>query len=125
MSRIRAHISRRSAYLILYGAAWITYGLALHDAPQAGSLAIYGTVPMTWQGWAWVTCGAVCVASVVVPKVPRWIGFPAAVLMPLLWSAGFLVEVVGGRPFAWQGAVIWGLFAALAAISAGDEQAPR
>lgn len=123
--RPRWHVSRRTLYLILFGAAWIVYGLAVHDVPQGASLPVYATVPTEWQGWAWVACGSACVAGAVVPRFPRVVGFMAAVLMPILWSLGFAVAGVGGAHFAWRGAVIWGLFAALATLSAGDEDGHR
>lgn len=114
-------LSRRSLYLILFGAAWVVYGLAVHDLPQGASLPVYSSVPIQWQGWAWVVCGVVCVAGGVVPHVPRVLGFMAAALMPILWCLGFVVAGLEHVHFAWRAAVIWGLFAALATMCAGDE----
>lgn len=126
-------LSRRSLYLLLFGVLEVAYGLAVHDAAQGASLPIYGSVPMAWQGWAWVACGAVALATVAVPRAPRNLGFTAAVVPPALWALGFaalwlsdwtwcwFLPVPAGPEVAWQGALIWGMFAALGVVCSGDE----
>lgn len=118
-------LSRRSTYLLLFGVAWIIYGLAVHDAPQAVSIPLYATVPTAWQGWAWVAAGVVGIATVIMPwHRARTVGFTAVIIPPTLWFFGFgalWVNSPAHPEIAWQGAVIWGVLALLALVCSGDE----
>lgn len=116
--------SRRSTYLLLFGAAWIIYGLAIKDVPQASSIPLYATIPVAWQGWAWVTCGALAVASVASPwRWTRNVGFTVAIVPAALWALGFaFLWVAKPHPaIGWQGALVWGVLALLALVCSGDE----
>lgn len=117
------HFSRRSGWLVLWGILLVAYGLAVHDAPQGSSLPLYGTVPMSVQGWAWVGCGAASLAGGVIPRVPRTIGFALAVLPPVMWTLGFLVLwVTSRREIGWQAMIIWGAVSTAVIMSSRDAE---
>ena len=117
------HFSRRSGWLILWGIAWVAYGLAVHDAPQAASLPLYATVPTAWQGIAWVGVGVVSILSALVPRFPRTVGFALAVIPPLLWALGFLLFwIQTAREAGWQGMIVWGAISVAVVMSSRDAE---
>lgn len=104
---MNVHIGKRGLVLLMFGGVFITYGLALKDVAQTLSLPLYGSIPITVQGWAWVVTGALgCLAALTNSR--EWWGFTALFPMPVLWVVGFLAAFVDGK-YPINGALLWAL----------------
>lgn len=109
---------RRSLCLLVTGALLIGYGMALLPM-TVFTLPLYAHIHMRPFAIAWIVCGAVALIGAI-PPVPRWIGYAAAPLMPILWCLLFAgAFIFGTAPGTIEGVTIWGSFACFILIVAG------
>lgn len=117
------HIGKRGLMLLMFGGVFITYGLAIKDAPQSVSLPLYAGVPIAWQGWAWVATGTLaCLAALTNHR--EWWGFTLLFPMPALWSTGFaLATLTDHRPI--NGALLWALIVGILLVLSDWPEPPH
>lgn len=119
-------ISRRGAFLSLFGVAWMLIGYSYLHIPAASKPLLHkslrfalGIAPIEFYGWAWITCGLLAVICGLVHRVD-WVGFGAAMLMPVFWSlVEFAAQFWDGVPRAWVGGVVYAVFAGAIGLVAG------
>jgi hypothetical protein len=112
-TRIAAQLGRRGAYLGVAGTTWILYGTSIITNPQYGTVrgvrVLTHIRPLSDWGWVWVICGTVAVVSALCRGPHRdLLGFCAAQLPPLLWSAAYAVAWLSGDyPHSWASTAMW------------------
>lgn len=108
--------------LATFGGIWVVYGIAVMDLPRT-PLPSLGRIPPATLGWAWITTGAWTMVVMLAPRVVRWIAYPAAVFMPLVWTVAFAFAWVKWHvPFAWEGTAIWAGFTVAVVVAAFAER---
>lgn len=87
-------VTRRSAFLILFGSAYVIIGLPyLGSEPHDSLRAISQVVPVWVIGALWIGCGLVAIVT----GFTRWhkiAGFGALVMMASLWAC---ISVISWR----------------------------
>ena len=101
----------RGAILALLGLMWIGRGLVILDDPGVSDpdeAIIHHLLPVWVRVTAWVTTGALALASCWHPRI-SWVGWAAILLMPAeravsyLWSLAMWVIPGGPSGTAWAG----------------------
>lgn len=96
-----------SILIAVFGGIWVSYGLALNALDHI-SLPSLAHIPPHLLGWCWITTGMATIVLMLTPKVPRWLAYPFAVFMPMMWTVAFAFAWSRfSFPFAWQGTAIW------------------
>lgn len=111
--------SRRRAFLVTLGIAWMGYGgLGIVRDPRYGTARglahLTDYVSLVSLGWMWVAAGAIAVVAGLVVACPRIqaAGFTALATPAALWGAAFTISwASGGYPAAVGSAFGWVGFA--------------
>lgn len=106
----RLKVSRRSAFLGLFGIAYGLLGYSYLHIPALFKPILHAQfrfaldlAPIEFYGWAWITTGVLCVIGALCRKLDG-VGFAAGVFMPLAWSLfSFIAQIEDGIPRAWVG----------------------
>ena len=109
----RVKISRRDAFLVLFGVVWVLFGwyiLSLTPAMKALVKEVdlyYGVLPVTAWGVIWVVCGAVAVVCGFWHRFD-WVGFAVAIFPPLIWAIfSFLEEFHRPATKPWANGILY------------------
>jgi hypothetical protein len=109
-----------SILIATFGAIWIIYGLAIISLDHIDLPSLANLSPVL-LGWCWIATGGATFVLMLTPRVPRWLAYPPAVFMPMMWTVAFAFAWADWRvPYSWQGAAIWAgltLTVVLAAIA--------
>lgn len=133
----RFQLSRRGAFLALFGIVFILLGYSYLNIPpdSVPQLRHYlrfalSLAPIEFYGWAWIACGAIALIGGLWHPLD-WLGFAAAVFMPLAWAVAYFdAEFQDGVPRAWVSGMVFALLAGAIGLVAGmadplDHGAPR
>lgn len=112
----RVKVSRRDAFLGVFGLAYILIGYSLLNIPPQFKPILHMSLrqaldiaPIEFYGWAWIAVGCVAVIGAVLRRFGQ-LGFGAATALPLLWSVAYwTAEIQDGVPRAWVGGVTYAL----------------
>lgn len=131
MPRCRRHrhlLSRRAAFLALFGVAYLLVAKSLLDTdntPLVRHVFRFGFSIMPLWGWAvmWAACGAIALVDALLTRRGRdSIGFAAAVLAPTAWAIVYIAAWIGndtGIKDLWLSAVNYIVIAGAVFIVAG------
>lgn len=116
INRRRVKVSRRDAFLGVFGVAYILIGYSLLSIPalfkpilHMSLRAALDIAPIDFYGWLWIAVGCLAVLGAVFSRFDQ-IGFGVATAMPLLWSVAYwAAEIQDGVPRAWVGGVTYAL----------------
>lgn len=109
---------RRSMCLVVLGILFIAYGFSLWHFIHF-PLPLYRHLYMHPFAAGWIACGVLAMFGAL-PTLPRWVGYAAAPLMPLMWVVIYTGSVIFGTARgSVEGVVIWGALTALILIIAG------
>lgn len=114
----RFAISRRGAFLALFGGVYIALGGSYLSVPAAAMPALHKqlhsalqVLPLAAYGWAWIVTGALAVIGGLVHRLD-FVGFGAGVFMPGAWALiDLIAQVKDDVPRAWVGTLIYLLLA--------------
>ncbi|MEV1007285.1 hypothetical protein [Streptomyces sp. NPDC049881] len=98
--RIRRHLGRRGALLVIVGAGEIIWGLqfVLDPAPNPQGLTLLTEVaPVHYWAWMWVVAGVAAVSAACVRIGHDWPGFAAALAPPTVWSTAYVAAGLAGE----------------------------
>lgn len=133
--RVRDHVGRRGACLLLFGAVFGMYGLrlAVDDRERPGPMWLTMYVPLDVLGVVWVVVGLVAAVHAF-RRGPGddMLGFYFMTGLSLGWSAVhawawvlFLTPGgLAGSPLGWSDALTWTATTALVLVVAGWSEAP-
>lgn len=118
INRRRVKVSRRDAFLILFGVVFILIGYSLLSIPEESKPQLHALLrfaldvaPIEVYAWAWVGTGVLAVIGGLVHRLD-WIGFAAAIFMPTIWSLAYwAAQIQDGVPRSWVGGTIYALMA--------------
>lgn len=132
VNRRRLKVSRRDAFLALFGVAYILIGYSfLNIAPvykpliHAQLRAATDLAGIEVYGWAWITSGGVAIVGAIWRRFDT-IGFAVATFMPLLWSLAYWAAVVQDQvPRAWVSGVIYLVLGGAVSLGSGMQDPRR
>lgn len=117
-------LTRRSSFLMLFGAAYCAIGWSYIAGPSTPALRrsldlALTVVPVAAWGALWVVCGVLAIVT----GVLRWVkplGFAALTFVGTLWGAAYFVGwIAGDAPRGWVSALIFWMVSAAVHIVAG------
>lgn len=98
LRRVRKHLGRRGAILLILGSGKICWGISfIVDPPQPVGLNLltrFGDLPQ-WA-WLWIICGTITFASAFARIGRDRYGFLAALVPPTVWATAYLAAVLTG-----------------------------
>lgn len=106
---LRRRCGRRGAFLLLYGAGEIQYGIGLIAEPPVDQRALALPVelfPLRWWGLLWIACGLIGIAHAAAASSRDKPGFIAQLLPPHIWALSNLASwwPLGTYPRGWASA---------------------
>lgn len=122
----RIAVSRRGAFLALFGVVFILIGYSYLNIPasskpflQAYLRTALSIAPIEVYGWLWIVAGSVALLGGIIRRLD-WLGFGAAVMLPLLWVAIYFdAQWQDKSPRAWVSALVYLALAGAIALVAG------
>jgi hypothetical protein len=118
-------ISRRDAFLTLFGVVFILLGYSYLNIPEQFKPTLHVSLrfaldlfPIEVYGWAWVVTGCLAVIGGLFHPLD-WLGFGAGVVMPFVWSGANFAAQSDINPRAWVGGTIYALIGLAMLIVAG------
>ncbi|WP_326806634.1 hypothetical protein OHB04_02260 [Streptomyces sp. NBC_01775] len=96
--RLRWHLGRRGAFLLIIGAGKTCWGISfLVDPPPTQGLELLTNVcDIRHWAWLWITAGIVTGSSAFLRVGRDWAGFAAALVPPIVWATAYMAAVLGG-----------------------------
>lgn len=112
----RVKVSRRDAFLGLFGSVYILLGYSYLNIPAIFKPILHmqlrlalSLMPIDAYGWLWIGCGTIALLGAVWRRFDA-IGYAAATGMPLLWSTvNWAAQIQDGVPRAWVSGTIYGV----------------
>ncbi|GHF77170.1 hypothetical protein ACFFSH_33195 [Streptomyces filamentosus] len=118
LRRVRKHLGRRGAILLIFGVGKICWGASfLVDPPEPVGLRLL----TQWRGlqdwaWLWIVCGAITAGSAFARIGRDRVGFLAALIPPSVWSVAYLAAVLTGDYSRGAFVAVWYLTSHVAVI---------
>lgn len=117
-------LTRRSAFLVLFGIAFSVIGYSYIRGPAAPNLQeqlhlALAVVPLWFFGAVWLVCGLVAIAT----GITRWqkpLGFAALTFIATMWGGCYFAGwLAGDAPVGYRTAVVFWVIAGAVHIVAG------
>lgn len=126
INRRRFKVSRRDAFLALFGVVFILIGYSLLSIPPESKPQLHALLrfaldvaPIEFYAWAWIATGLAAVLGGLWHRYD-WLGFATAVFMPVIWSLAYwAAQIQDGVPRSWVGGTIYALIAGAVFLVSG------
>lgn len=98
LRRVRKHLGRRGAILLILGAGKTCWGVSfIVDPPQPVGLNLLTRFcELSHWAWLWIICGTITFASAFARIGRDRYGFLAALVPPTVWAVAYLAAVLTG-----------------------------
>ena len=98
LRRLRKHLGRRGAILLIFGVGKISWGVSfLVDPPQpVGLNLLLRFCGLNHWAWLWILCGTITFCSAFARIGRDRYGFLAALVPPSVWAVAYLSAVLTG-----------------------------
>lgn len=97
--RLRWHLGRRGAFLLIVGVGKVCWGVGFILEPQPhpqGLELLTDRYPLHWWAWLWIGAGLVMIVCAFLRIGRDALGFGVAFIPPAVWATAYLVAVVDG-----------------------------
>lgn len=108
--RIREHLGRRGAFLIVLGVGKTCWGIGFLVEPQPHPIGLdllTRVAPLHCWAWLWIVAGLTMLACAWLRVGRDGLGFAVALVPPTTWATAYTVAVVSGDYPRGGYAAIW------------------
>lgn len=97
--RLRQHLGRRGAFLLILGVGKVCWGAGFIIEPQphpVGLDLLTDRAPLHCWAWLWIICGIVMLGMAWLRVGRDWLGFAVALVPPTVWALAYAVATIAG-----------------------------
>lgn len=97
--RLRQHLGRRGAFLLILGVGKVCWGVGWIAAPVTdpdGLDLLTSVAPLHCWAWLWISSGVVMLGMAWLRVGRDWAGFAIALVPPTIWALAYVVAVITG-----------------------------